>query len=89
MNRSGALKLTAIFVVLVLGISTVGFGLLLSNNSNNAVVTATTQGDHSNNNERSPVRTLSFTTTDLSADRIVLGQSVTDKAIVSGLGCWI
>jgi hypothetical protein len=87
LNRSGALKLTAIFVVLVLGISTVGFGLQLASNSNNATVAATNQGNHdgSSTNDDKTVKSLSNTITSLSSEKIVLGSSVTDKAIVSGL----
>ncbi len=86
MNRSGALKLTAIFIVLVLGISTVGFGLQLASNSNNVTVAATNQDHNSTSNQvKTPCKSFSVTSTCLSAKTIVLGCSIKDTAVVKGL----
>jgi hypothetical protein len=46
MDRSGALKITAIFIVFVLGISTVAFGLVLASDPNNATAATTDQHSH-------------------------------------------
>ena len=73
----------------MLGVSTVGFGLQLSSNSSNtATVAATNPGnghDGSSDNDGAQCKSLSFTTTYLSDEKIVFGCSVTDKAIVCGL----
>jgi hypothetical protein len=45
MNRSGALKISAIFVVSVLCLSTVGFGMMLSSNPSNNTKSTTVAGD--------------------------------------------
>jgi hypothetical protein len=65
----------------------VGFGLQLASNSNNATVAATNQGNHdgSSNHDKTPCKSLSVTSTCLSAKKIVLGSSVKDTAIVNGL----
>jgi hypothetical protein len=44
MNKSGALKISALFVVAVLCLSTVGFGLLLSTNPSNNTKSTTAVG---------------------------------------------
>lgn len=52
MNRSGALKITALFVVVVLCLSTVGFGLLLASDNTSSAVAGgeqPTTGKNTNN----------------------------------------
>ena len=59
-----------------------------SNSSNTATVAATNPGnghDGSSDNDGAQCKSLSFTTTYLSDEKIVFGCSVTDKAIVCGL----
>lgn len=46
MDRSGALKLTAISIVLVLGVSTLGFGLALASDPKNSTAAATSQSNN-------------------------------------------
>jgi large repetitive protein len=79
MNKEGVVRLTAVLVVLVLGMSTIGLGLQFT--SQDAAGAATKQV------VKAPVvfRQISSTSTSLGASSIVLGQSVTDNATVKAL----
>ena len=54
MDRSGALKITALFVVVVLCLSTVGFGLLLASDDTSAVAGGAQPTTAKNTNDTNP-----------------------------------
>ena len=54
MNRSGALKITALSVVVVLCLSTVGFGLLLASDDTSAVAGGAQPTTAKNTNDTHP-----------------------------------
>jgi len=83
-NRVGALRLSAILVVVILGISTVGFGLFLANaHAANPVasgpVVKTQSGTTTAKNCRMSLRTL----TGPGSEIIVIGGQASDKTMVA------
>jgi hypothetical protein len=88
MDRSGALKLTAIFIVLALGISTVGFGLELASGPNNTTAAATDQGNHDGSSDSNNTECTGISSTDtcLNEGPIVVAFHVKDTTTVKGSG---